>query len=242
MQQDSVRDSNLSRSSSSSYVAAYTNRTSADLPRAPSPAVAPSVASSLGVPRNLPHRPSRDYLSEQYLSPSSTVSLSSYADAPSTLERHTSGSSFNNDDMVNTPHSSYNAPAVTTYVGMPQPDPYLQTRSDSYDDYYTYNDAGPSGVVRRPSDMLRDIANYNHGGPSEPLHHEETVAEYWEDEEDMLDEEESFVNFSLLSHLAVLLRDKVPRGTHVKGSIPYPRAFTGKDIVVSLIPNVLTNL
>lgn len=41
-----------------------------------------------------------------------------------------------------------------------------------------------------------------------------------------------FVNFSLLSHLAVRLRDKVPRGVHVKSSIPYPRAFTGKDIVV----------
>ncbi|KAF8902367.1 Dbl-like domain-containing protein [Gymnopilus junonius] len=30
------------------------------------------------------------------------------------------------------------------------------------------------------------------------------------------------------------LRDKVPRGTHVKGSIPYPRAFTGKDIVSTI--------
>ncbi|KAG2345927.1 Dbl homology domain-containing protein [Suillus weaverae] len=43
-----------------------------------------------------------------------------------------------------------------------------------------------------------------------------------------------FVNFSLLSHLAVRLRDKVPRGTHVKSSIPYPRAFTGKDIVSTI--------
>jgi hypothetical protein len=40
-----------------------------------------------------------------------------------------------------------------------------------------------------------------------------------------------FVNFSLLSHLAVCLRDRVPRGTHVKSSIPYPRTFTGKDVV-----------
>ncbi|KAL0567524.1 Rho guanine nucleotide exchange factor, partial [Marasmius crinis-equi] len=43
--------------------------------------------------------------------------------------------------------------------------------------------------------------------------------------------DEVFVNASLLSYLAVQLRDKVPRGTHVKGSIPYPGAFTGKDIV-----------
>ncbi|KAA1475511.1 Dbl-like domain-containing protein [Dentipellis sp. KUC8613] len=45
---------------------------------------------------------------------------------------------------------------------------------------------------------------------------------------------DAFVNFALLSNIAVWLRDKVPRGTHVKGSIPYPRAFTGKDIVSTL--------
>ncbi|KAF8621825.1 hypothetical protein AX15_007493 [Amanita polypyramis BW_CC] len=43
-----------------------------------------------------------------------------------------------------------------------------------------------------------------------------------------------FVNWALLSHNAVRLRDKVPRGVHVKGSIPYPRAFTGKDIVSTI--------
>lgn len=43
-----------------------------------------------------------------------------------------------------------------------------------------------------------------------------------------------YVNFSLLSHIAVQLKDKVPRETHVKGSIPYPGGFTGKDIVVSI--------
>lgn len=62
--------------------------------------------------------------------------------------------------------------------------------------------------------------------------------EYAEDEGLYTDSEEDeslFVNLALLSHLAVRLRDRVPRGTHVKGSIPYPRAFTGKDIVVSTI-------
>jgi hypothetical protein len=44
-----------------------------------------------------------------------------------------------------------------------------------------------------------------------------------------------FMDISLLSNLAVQLKDKVPRGTHVKGSIPYPRAFTGKDAVVSTL-------
>ena len=54
-----------------------------------------------------------------------------------------------------------------------------------------------------------------------------------EDDFDEVEEEDRFVNLALLSHLAVRLRDKVPRGTHVKGGIPYSHAFTGKDIVVS---------
>ncbi|THU93894.1 Dbl-like domain-containing protein [Dendrothele bispora CBS 962.96] len=54
---------------------------------------------------------------------------------------------------------------------------------------------------------------------------------YWEDEDD---DESRFVNFSLLSHIAVQLKDKVPRGTHVKGGIPYARAFTGRDIVSTI--------
>lgn len=55
------------------------------------------------------------------------------------------------------------------------------------------------------------------------------------DEFDYSDEDETmFVNLALVSHLAVKLRDLVPRGTHVKGSIPYTHAFTGKDIVVRL--------
>lgn len=57
-----------------------------------------------------------------------------------------------------------------------------------------------------------------------------------EDEEEDELEEDRFVNLSLLSHLANRLRDRVPRGTHVKGSIPYPTAFTGKDIVVCYNP------
>ncbi|KAH7922215.1 Dbl homology domain-containing protein [Leucogyrophana mollusca] len=63
--------------------------------------------------------------------------------------------------------------------------------------------------------------------------------EQYEDDDDFFSESDDpdpdrFVNFSLLSHLAVRLRDKVPRGTHVKSSIPYPRAFTGKDIVSTI--------
>lgn len=75
--------------------------------------------------------------------------------------------------------------------------------------------------------MLRTLADYGAPRPPLNLHTEE---EFWEDEDE--EDPHRFINLSLLSHIAVQLRDKVPRGTHVKGSIPYPRAFTGKDIVV----------
>ncbi|KAF8892159.1 Dbl-like domain-containing protein [Infundibulicybe gibba] len=64
--------------------------------------------------------------------------------------------------------------------------------------------------------------------------HDEGEDRFWEEADDEDDDPSRFVNFSLLSHLAVQLRDKVPRGTHVKGSIPYPRAFTGKDVVSTI--------
>ncbi|KAI0924365.1 hypothetical protein AcW2_005263 [Taiwanofungus camphoratus] len=57
---------------------------------------------------------------------------------------------------------------------------------------------------------------------------------YYDDEDPSEDGDDRFFNPALLSHIAVRLRDKVPRGTHVKGSIPYPRAFTGKDIVSTI--------
>lgn len=92
--------------------------------------------------------------------------------------------------------------------------------------------ASDPNVMRRPSDMLRSVAQFSPGKqPSLELHDDpDPLGEYWEDEDE--EDETRFVNFSLLSNIAMQLRDKVPRGTHVKGSIPYPRAFTGKDIVV----------
>ncbi|KAJ7614669.1 signal transducer [Mycena polygramma] len=114
----------------------------------------------------------------------------------------------------NTSANSTGAPPPSAY--RPEPDQFLS--------------AGPSGVDRRPSEMLRDLASYAPRGPLE-LHDE--ADGYWEDDDEEEDETR-FVNFSLLSHIAVQLRDKVPRGTHVKGSIPYPRAFTGKDIVSTI--------
>lgn len=54
----------------------------------------------------------------------------------------------------------------------------------------------------------------------------------WYEDESRGDDDSHFVNVSLLSHIAVMLRNRVPRATRLKGIIPYPRAFTGKDIVV----------
>jgi len=98
----------------------------------------------------------------------------------------------------------------------------LPVSEDSYDGY----EAGPSNLQRTPSAVLHDIANYNSPDPQDG----DMDDEYWEEPDEV--GADQFINCGLLSHLAVQLRDKVPRGTHVKGSIPYSGAFTGKDIVV----------
>lgn len=93
-------------------------------------------------------------------------------------------------------------------------------------------------AVSRVSSLPQEYMDIKMPVPLEEEYPQEQYpdAEYAEDEELYTDSEDEsmFVNFALLSHLAVRLRDRVPRGTHVKGSIPYPRAFTGKDIVVSV--------
>lgn len=106
------------------------------------------------------------------------------------------------------------------------PNSYGYAEADGYD--------GPEGLepeneAQHATDIQHSPANYSPRGPL-GLHDEPQNDEYWEDDEE--DDELRFINFSLLSHIAVQLRDKVPRGTHVKGSIRYPHAFTGKDVVV----------
>ncbi|TFK71669.1 hypothetical protein BDN72DRAFT_957951 [Pluteus cervinus] len=101
------------------------------------------------------------------------------------------------------------------------------TRNSDYG--FAHVDGG-SGLTRNTSDMLRTLADYS---ARPPLNlHTEQQEEFWEDEDE--EDPHRFINLSLLSHIAVQLRDKVPRGTHTKGSIPYPRAFTGKDIVSTI--------
>ncbi|KIY49935.1 Dbl homology domain-containing protein [Fistulina hepatica ATCC 64428] len=52
----------------------------------------------------------------------------------------------------------------------------------------------------------------------------------------------SFVNYALLSHVAVQLRDRVSRSTHVQSGVRYPNSFSGKDIVTTIHALVQANL
>ncbi|KAJ3514155.1 hypothetical protein NLJ89_g2537 [Agrocybe chaxingu] len=124
--------------------------------------------------------------------------------------------------------TDYNSPPQDEEEDNWDPNQYMYNEGrEGYDNDYAQD--RPSSVLRRPTDMLRSLADYS----GEPLDvKQQPQNEYWEDEDE--DDETRFVNFSLLSHIAMQLRDKVPRGTHVKGSIPYPRAFTGKDIVSTI--------
>lgn len=106
--------------------------------------------------------------------------------------------------------------------------PSTVTSPETYDD--SANGYGTRGASTESFDRSR-ANDYGTGGSSGgALADQEEEDDYFTDSDDP--DPDRFVNFSLLSHLAVRLRDKVPRGTHVKSSIPYPRAFTGKDIVV----------
>ena len=89
----------------------------------------------------------------------------------------------------------------------------------------TQRDWKDSDIFRAVADIKRPLQVHEGHGYDE--------SEYFDDDDDQSEEDnDRFFNPALLSHIAVRLRDKVPRGTHVKGSIPYERAFTGKDIVV----------
>lgn len=123
------------------------------------------------------------------------------------------------DDSINTP----------TFTLFPSGINTVMRRDNSISSYQSSRDSAErsqedsSAAQRRNTSDLYDIINFT---PSLPDVSQDN------DEDDYVEDETFYVNFSLLSNLAVILRDKVPRGTHVKGSIPYPRAFTGKDIVV----------
>ncbi|KAG5643359.1 hypothetical protein DXG03_001041 [Asterophora parasitica] len=137
--------------------------------------------------------------------------------------------------------TSVTLPLVSHPINPVLPSSQSQHYDDSTaDQYLSLEDSGapgPSNLVRRATAVLHDIM---YGGQERGALelHDELDEEYWDDD----DEPDRFINFSLLSHLAVQLRDRVPRGTHVKGSIPYPRAFTGKDIVSTIQSQIAREL
>ncbi|KAG6879934.1 hypothetical protein C0992_009290 [Termitomyces sp. T32_za158] len=136
-------------------------------------------------------------------------------------------SNFNTyDDSSSTAATSVVTPQLPPTP--PPPDVYRSDQQRQHDNSYLYASAD---LQRHPSDMLRTLADYSNRNVAfepEPQRQEE---DFWEDEDD--DDESRFINISLLSHMAVQLRDKVPRADHTKGGVQYEQAFTGKDIVVS---------
>lgn len=143
----------------------------------------------------------------------------SYTSAGSLLRRSPGA------DSVLTPASSNPSGSVSH-----APLPGQHQIASQYTDYVapvittTPSGSAEPGSSRRRGQEYQRIASMK--GALE-LHEDEE-----DEDEDEDPDEDRFVNLSLLSHLANRLRDRVPRGTHVKGSIPYPGAFTGKDIVV----------
>jgi hypothetical protein len=144
----------------------------------------------------------------------------------------------------------------TTYSGISREKDIIAERNpidrgDSYSSKLHELSSGPALLGERQqsesarsettarSRLASDIERLKNRGAMEDAANLYADDDYYDDDDEFYSEEESldsFVNFSLLSNIAVWLRDQVPRGTHVKGSIPYPRAFTGKNIVVCPSP------
>lgn len=192
--------------------------------------------------RYLPDRPDRRpppaaSSSEYPQRSTSTVSTSSSTQV-SGLERNLTAST------VSTLPTTYSGPSSREKeVGEHT---YIE-RGDSYSSKLRDHTPGPVSVSERPpseparseatarSRLASEIERLKSREAMEDATNSYADDDYYDDDDDYYSEEESldsFVNFSLLSNIAVWLRDQVPRGTHVKGSIPYARAFTGKDIVV----------
>lgn len=138
-------------------------------------------------------------------------------------------SAVTNIDRGGSISSFASATSTESYHARPSYDSYRQTSSTSDDLPRVGGSATGSSRMDKYKQRHQQIRVMDDIKRQLALH------ETFESEEEDLDEyeeEDRFVNLSLLSHIAVRLRDKIPRGTHVKGGIPYHRAFTGKDIVV----------
>ncbi|KAF5362320.1 hypothetical protein D9756_002193 [Leucocoprinus leucothites] len=199
-----------------------------------------SSSQSLGVVPTLTKSPSREYFAPQpEPSPSQTESLSPYNDAQ--LARSTSSSSqlayyTSAPAVASTSNHNLSTGGSSTYAASSAYVPGLSPNEDSFvtapTQIQNYGDAEPSrraDILRNPSDMLRTLADFEN---PEVAAFQDEGEDFWEGDEE--EDESRYINYFLLSHIAMQLRDKIPRGTHVKGSIPYSRAFTGKDIVSTI--------
>lgn len=177
--------------------------------------------------------------SEQPLRSTSIVSTDSSTQA-SGLERHPTASTVATTSSLPTAYSSISRDKDIFSDRNPV------DRGDSYSSKLHELSPGPAPLCeRQQSEPARSetTARSRLASEIERLKNRDAIEymddDYYDDDDEYYSEEESldsFVNFSLLSNIAVWLRDQIPRGTHVKGSIPYPRAFTGKDIVVCPYP------
>lgn len=190
------------------------------------------------------HAPPSVSSSEHPLRSTSTISTTSSMQA-SGLDRNLTTSTVATISTVPTAYSSPSSrekDVFTEHTPIQRGDSYSSSRLRDYPSAPTpVSERQPSEPARSEatarSRLASEIERLKSREAMEDATNSYADDEFYDDDEEYYSEEdslESFVNFSLLSNIAVWLRDQVPRGTHVKGSIPYPRAFTGKDIVVCI--------
>ncbi|THH16693.1 hypothetical protein EW146_g3989 [Bondarzewia mesenterica] len=159
------------------------------------------------------------------------------------LERNLTASTVATTSTTGTTYSAYD-PTFESSTTMQRGDSFgSQSHHSDASMPYNFNKREPSitisdtSVTQGGSRLATELARTMAAIKSQEAMQDSYQDEYDEEEYEEYESDEGldvFVNFALLSNIAVWLRDKVPRGTHVKGSIPYPRAFTGKDIVTTL--------
>lgn len=87
-----------------------------------------------------------------------------------------------------------------------------------------------------PSRWVQTKLLLHQTGVEDGYYAEDGTEVYDDDELDESEDEANEMNFfnpALLSHVSVQLKDKVSRGKHIKGGIPWVGSFTGRDLVVS---------
>lgn len=106
------------------------------------------------------------------------------------------------------------------------PHPPQQQSSNQHQQYYPEARGPPENAMEEKARMRLELQG-RYQNPEDD--------DFFDDGSEEGDEEANILRFftpALLSNVAVQLRDKVVRGDHIKGSIPFPNSFTGKDIVV----------